>query len=341
MMSRSLEDDVFYTCGIMSGGGGVDLSIDRKIRVCCYTRDESGTIADIPDRIDNYCELINKIKNKNNEIIEYFQQGKIHPACLGCFYLTNTSQKPKKIDKLKMNTISLNYYQACNLNCIFCHKVSKKYNQTKHEEADHKNILNLIKQIVEHSNISDNVIFGIGGGEPSISVEMVEIVEYLLENDLHVNLNTNAARYVEAFADGAMKGLINLYISIDAGSEEIFKKIKRADGFENAWNNIGKYMQKTNDNVRIKFILLPENVDDIDNMVEKCKEYNVRTVLIDLLSPKTDADTIKQENSVFIEHVQALRHKLQSIGVNVEKGYFMPDDVFTQGEMEKNMFTSI
>ena len=320
-------DNKYYSCQIIAGGG-VDFTVDNKIRVCCYTRDATGIIADIPDEPKGYDGLVKKITMKHNEIIESFSKGKIYPACEGCVNLFEQQENPMRIDNLKINTITLNHYLACNLKCIYCHRASEKYDKTKHEETDHVKVLGVIKFLIENAYISDTAVFQIGGGEPSISSGMIRIIEYLVENKQQVYINTNATKYVDIFAYGARKGLITIRLTVDAGLEETFQKIKRAAGFNAVWENVGKYMQNTKNNVTVRFILMPENVDDIDNMVSKCKEFSVRRVMIDLLLPGTNADVKKPEDYIFIEPVRDFKNKLLSAGIAVERGYFMPENIF-------------
>ena len=80
---------------------------------------------------------------------------------------------------------------------------------------------------------------------------------------------------------GIKKGNINIVVSVDAGTKETFKKVKRLDFYDKVWENIAKYaaVQNAPNLVKTKFILIPEINDtkeEIESWIKKSIESGLK-----------------------------------------------------------------
>jgi MoaA/NifB/PqqE/SkfB family radical SAM enzyme len=265
--------------------------------------------------------LIDKISRKKNEVLECFCKGKIYKGCKNCRYLYKSNEPPKKN---KIQTIILNHFTHCNLKCVHCGFAIASAEGYKCTDTNHKDVLNIIKYLGEKEILAKNVKLDIGGGEPSLSKGLQEIVEYAVEiKNMSVHINTNCAQYMDFWVYGVQKGLINLTLTPDAGSKEVYEKIKGADYFDIVWENIEKYNKATDKGVRVKFIMEYGNLQDIENMAAKCVECKVREVVIN-----KDFQIAKNDYYRLLEPVRKFKNLLSKNGITVRKGNQMPIEVW-------------
>jgi molybdenum cofactor biosynthesis enzyme MoaA len=140
-----------------------------------------------------------------------------------------------------------------------------------------------------------------------------------------MHINTNAVIFKTEFAEGLFSNRIQLLISADAGSPEVYKAIKGVDYFTSVWENIKKYNNACLNNngldygqVYVKFILQTENKNDIQNIINMCKKNNVRNVVLDwnMYSVENPVD-YSNEVLIFIQLCRANN-------LNFTYGRFMP-----------------
>jgi molybdenum cofactor biosynthesis enzyme MoaA len=201
---------------------------------------------------------------------------------------------------------------SCNLKCKHCGYVLERTNST---DTEHGKILDIIKYLHNENYLDKSLRIDIGGGEPSISKDLQFMVEFLLNYAYKIHINTNCAKYVNLFAKGVNDDLVSLTLTPDAGSKDVYIKIKGADFFDTVWNNIGKYMDSTTNNVDVKFILQQDNLSDIENMVKKCVEKKVRKVTIDM-----DLNIQKNDYKLYVAPIKTFEELLLANNIEVKMG---------------------
>ena len=96
--------------------------------------------------------------------------------------------------------------------------------------------------------------------------------------------------------------MFNLYLTPDAGSRDVYTKIKGADYFDNVLNNINQYIRKTNGKAIVKFIIDEGNIDDVENMISTSVKNNVQNIVLsfDLNIKPKDYDSYRNPVNKFI-----------------------------------------
>lgn len=123
--------------------------------------------------------------------------------------------------------------------------------------------------------------------------------------------------------DGVNKGLFRIILSPDAGSREVYKKIKGKDYFETTWFNIKKYVEETSGNVEVKFILEKGNIDDVDNMINMCLKTGVNKVHLSMDVNISETEFYKYESS-FSHFVNRCKNE----GINLLSIFtFVPEQI--------------
>lgn len=295
---------------------GINFYPNNTIKMCCFSDSPDVDICKTDESIE---EIIKKIIDKKQQMIEDFAQGKIYDCCKGCSCLTQTNWG---LNIKHIELITLNHYMTCNLKCTHC-GYHKEMEVKKLLDTDHGEVLKIIKQLKDVNFLAPNVQFDVGGGEPSLSKGLIEIVKYCTDNNHHVHINSNGAVFVPLFAEGANKGLIHLTLTPDAGSQEVYTKIKGADYFHKTWDTIRQYMKICQSNVNVKFILEEGNVNDVENMVEMCVKNKVRDVVLNL-----DLNIPQSEHMNYFGHINKFRTLGRINNINVRRGNFIPKNLW-------------
>ncbi len=295
---------------------GISFYPNNTIKMCCFSDSPDVDICNTDENIEI---IVKKILDKKEQMIKDFAQGKIYDCCKGCASARTANWG---FNLKQITSITLNHYMACNLKCTHC-GYWKEMENKKLSDTDHDVVLNIIKLLKEIKLVAPKVKFDVGGGEPSISKGLIGLVQYCIDNNHYVHINSNGAMFVPLFAEGANKGLINLTITPDAGSQEVYTKIKGADYFHKAWETIRQYMEACPKNVNVKFILEEGNINDVENMVDMCVKNNVKDVILNM-----DLNIPQSEQAKYFEPINKFRTLARINNLNICKGPFIPKNLW-------------
>ncbi|MBU0975980.1 radical SAM protein [Patescibacteria group bacterium] len=243
-----------------------------------------------------------------------------------------------KINKLR--SLTLNYLQnkpyvctwqattRCNLKCGYC-----KYWRKENSEP----VLSLeqINLISEKLNEIGSFIFIIGGGEPLIRNDLVEIIRSLSKyHSVHILTNgwfvtDNIARQIfEAGAD-------TVGISIDSNIEEIHDKSRGVSGsFEKAVQAIKSFQQAKQNKwqkVYIMTMIGPHNEDHLEDIIRFARELGVGANMQPYSSAKTGV-TISYSYKLS-NHLLFLQKKYKNFLSSVQ--YIKKMDQYLNGGIDK------
>lgn len=250
----------------------------NSINFCCR----------IPPDNNGYKKII---ENYNGEILDWenffkikkyyrneMKKGHIIKECRNCIYLRE--QEWDNEDYISF--INFNNWTTCNEHCIYCN-----LNDIIPHPVQY-NVYPVIKDMAEKGFLKKGGNITIAGGEPCSAPEFNDLIQLFIDCDLSsIRVLTNATKYSAAVERGIKEGRVNIVVSVDSGTKEMFKKIKRFDFYDKVWENIKKYamVQPENDRVKTKYILIP-NVNDkkeeIENWIKKSVETGVKYVAFDV-----------------------------------------------------------
>ena len=127
------------------------------------------------------------------------------------------------------------------------------------------------------------------GGEPTIYSEFEALLHEFIKNDFtKIIIHTNAIKKSNAIIKGLKKGVVRILVSIDAGTKEVDRKAKQFDSYDSVWRNLKEYAKnqpKDSDFVKAKYIIVPglnDSEKEIDIWLQKCKEINIKSVVLNL-----------------------------------------------------------
>ena len=226
-------------------------------------------------------------KEKREKYVQMFKDGNIPEPCQNCPHVEEKNWN----EEIGFTFISISSQTKCNCNCFYCIQ-SKGNPQTKKilNTRECYDVKPVIKEIYDKNLIKKDCTYIIGGGEPTIikNGELEYLIYIGLISEAQIMFLTNGIIYNKYIGEALSIGKCSLKISVDAGTKEIYKKIKGVDKYNNVWRNIKKYIANSknnpNANVQIKYILIPEkndNIEEIKKFIKKCKSNKIKNIEID------------------------------------------------------------
>ena len=162
---------------------------------------------------------------------------------------------------------------ACNHRCTFCAVDYLGYNPVKLDFDIMK------KRLPEMGNLGVKSIMYAGEGEPLLYKRISELVEITKQSGIDVSFTTNGTILPKDFLERALPHVSWIKASINAGTEETYHKIhqgKKGD-FQKAIKNLKAMVDyKKEHNLKVvlgaQSMLLPENVDEMDELARVCRD---------------------------------------------------------------------
>ncbi len=249
---------------------------------CCYAPQDSYTRAPYL----SFLYLGQKIKkeqlfNKINKRREEQKKGNFIISCNNCFKLEEKDwDEDNYIDQ-----IYITHFEQCNLNCIYCITDLSPKERAKETYK----IIPVLDNLKEQGILRQGCEFHIGGGEFSIYPECDEIIEkYILSGfSKFLAIATNAVVYKESVFNAMDKGKACIIVSVDSGSKNMYKKIKRVDAFDKLIENLKLYSrtESSRANTFLKYIVIPkinDNKREFDKFLNLANKLNIKGIKIDV-----------------------------------------------------------
>jgi len=178
----------------------------------------------------------------------------------------------------------------CNQDCVYCS--TAEFRKKQPVQLDYKKYVKLIDQLStwrqyqpDSIGTFSTVIFS-GGGEPTLLKGYEKVIEHSIDVGLLPALITNASnldKLINNVSADKIQKMLYIGIDIDAGSQDLYEKIRRskpaAGLFDQIVKNIFEATKITN-NVDIKVVLCEDNsqldaLHDIFSLVKKTKARQV------------------------------------------------------------------
>jgi organic radical activating enzyme len=273
------KEGFYYSCEWIEHGL---VFFPSKLTMCCFCGSKEGQHTLIQDNFNGKSFDVERIFKNRDKFRRFHKKGKIHTNCYNCPSLRLDAWDERNY----LDCIYISHWSNCNSKCVYCYSM-------QHPEEfsnDNYSIMPILKQLVKKGLLRRNSKILFGGGEPAVLNEFEEIINYLLDNGFqNIRVHSSGIKYIPCLERGLKEGKIHLAISVDAGSSEIYKKIKNVDCYDLVRENIKKYAQcKTSSgeaNVSAKYIIIPE-INDTKEEIEKWlvanKEAGLSYTILDI-----------------------------------------------------------
>ena len=268
-----------------------------ELRACCQRFFHNGKMRGDANLIKiekNETPTIKEIIKAREKIFNEIQNKKSE-SCTGCHHLYETDNKPNF--NTGITYLSVEQHTFCNLRCSYCSDMfygGKKPNY---------NVTNFVKTLSQEGYFKNLQQVVWGGGEPTLDKSFEILVKEINTHtnpEIYHRIFTNSVRYSPALAKFLKEGLVKIVTSVDAGTEDTFKKVRGRSKFHEVFQNLKEYSKINSNKVTIKYILTDENKEEIelDNFVNTCVQYDLQNcafqISMDYKSEEIKLDTIKK-----------------------------------------------
>lgn len=276
---KSKKEGYYYSCPWIEHG---IVFFPHKLAFCCHSGHSGGGHTLIRDNYSGQkinWERLNKIKEK----FRYFhKQGKINTTCTDCPFLEYKKWEGGNY----IENLYISHWTHCNSRCIYC------YERQKPEEFHYNNykVLPILQEMHNMGILKAGGMIYFGGGEPTILDEFEDLITFLLDKFYWgIRVHSSGIKYSPAMARAIEEVRGYMIVSVDAGSPEVYKKVKQVDCYDMVRENIRKYALKTNYKGRYlvsgKYIIIPginDNKEEIEKWLQANYDAGVWTTAIDI-----------------------------------------------------------
>lgn len=267
---------IYKSCDWINGG--MDFR-QNSIVLCCFTYMQGYQEYELVSNYNGGKIDWNKFFQKKHELIEIQKNNQSAIFCENCIY----QEERDWDDDDTINCMIFNHWTNCNSACIYCYFGQEHDFYNKQSYYDVIPILedmeaNGILKVIPSSFVS------FGGGEPTLLKNFDRIIQIIKRNNFPtIRINSSGILFSDTIAESLEDNTVNVCISPDAGSKDMYLKIKRVNCFDVVWDNINKYITRASDsnNVKVKYIIIPninstkKDIDDFFKMADKNKVSSV------------------------------------------------------------------
>lgn len=227
-------------------------------------------------------------------------------ACANCRYLE--AETHEEGIRQKFSGVVLSHAELCDLRCIYCYQSASEYRVVSRQIYSP---LPIINELCKMNLFQDQPYAFWGGGEPTLSLSFEEESLKLEQLGFYQTINSNCTRYsphlVELLGRGEHAAVV---CSIDSGSKKTYEKVKGRDRWNQVWDNLRIYLEAS-EHVVLKYIVMPENKDEIDAFLQKAIGIGCTKFLVDLdcglAGNYSDPDTSTLQACLsLVEHIEKL-----------------------------------
>jgi MoaA/NifB/PqqE/SkfB family radical SAM enzyme len=124
-----------------------------------------------------------------------------------------------------------------------------------------------------------------GGGEPTVHPEFETILEHAIARGFQVGLVTNGVRLKNW---ELLEKLTWLRISLDAGSEEVYRRIRESSAWAKVLENMKKAGELKGPLYGVGFVITPENFDELYTATAKAKASGAKYIRLSAVFSKDE-----------------------------------------------------
>jgi len=168
---------------------------------------------------------------------------------------------------------------SCNHRCLFC---AYDYIGYPNRKLEKKRFLEFLQEV--RSTGVKSMLYA-GEGEPLMHPDIDDFIIKTKELDIDVSMFTNGELLIKRLSDKAIGSFTFLRFSVNGGDDKTYKKIHKKDKFNEVIENIIYVKKLKRDNkldttIGVQFVLLPENIDSIENLIKILKEIEIDYISI-------------------------------------------------------------
>ncbi|WGL54121.1 mycofactocin radical SAM maturase [Nocardioides sp. BP30] len=176
---------------------------------------------------------------------------------------------------------------ACNLECAHCLSSSGRRDPRELTTEQAKAVIDELERMqVFYVNI--------GGGEPTIRPDFWELLEYAIAHHVGVKFSTNGVRIdperARLLASPAMKGYVDVQISLDGATAEVNDRVRGPGSYDTALRALEHLKEAGFKDAKISVVCTRENIGQLDAFKALADHYGATLRLTRLRPSGRGAD---------------------------------------------------
>lgn len=259
-------EKVFFSYEKFGEGG----ALTRQLRVCFES------VRPVPQMpFGRYEQLADQFSQFRDEVVDMLVSDVCHPKCKSCDCIKDSYYAADR----KIRTYNLATDGRCNFKCRYCHAPIFS-NERVPEIFDFMKALEII---AESGMLADDLHMDITSGEICVNPYRSKMLDAAVRFAETVSIATNASIFDQQMFELLQSRRASLIVSVDAGTRETFKNVKRRDQFDKVKGNLIAYGKAGIGAVELKYIILPgvnDKLADVEGFVDLCQEVNPAVVTI-------------------------------------------------------------
>lgn len=192
----------------------------------------------------------------------------------------DTGADAKEISSVNsFRSLALEITKRCNLRCLHCYMSAGDGPEDELTIEEIKNLLRSAKELGMRS-------VSIGGGEPLMRPDYLDIIKYALSLDLLVALGTNGTLLDKKIAEYLSELPIKVQISLDGARKKTHDSIRGEGSFDSAVRGIDNLIEKgMGIDIVIAFTPMSLNVSDVPELIDFALKKKIQVIQFPPLSP--------------------------------------------------------
>ena len=197
------------------------------------------------------------------------------PPCAGCNLFQEYEKTSGAIKQINFGVLSY-----CQFSCTYC--------ELQHGGAQYKNRpenydeVEVARELKRRGLLDEDLVVVAAPGEIAVNPYRDKYYDFIEENARLAYFDSNAGKF-----DPRLARILSLtpqngmVVSIDAGTEETFRRIRGVDMLKQVVANLAEYRKYTSQ-IYLKYILLDDNLDDkdLEGFVQICSDLKAHKMLI-------------------------------------------------------------
>lgn len=272
-----------------------------SVKHCCNMDAEKESAQAIIQKVRNLDDIDwDNVFEQKRIMRENAKKGIYHPVCQKCWEIL-----PLECDSEDyLSEITFAHIMRCNSRCIYCSIGTDKH---LYNSKQIFTMLPLIKELMSKNLIRFNGSLRYMGGEPTLMSDFEEITDLFVDNGIReIYLPSSGIKYSKAMERACQKiEKCEIFISIDSGCPETYKKIKEINAYKlvlNSLKNYSKNRKIKGKDIISKYIVLPyynDNTTEIDKWINESKKAGLT-----MLAPDAEQTYISDcKKQRYLKHV--------------------------------------
>jgi MoaA/NifB/PqqE/SkfB family radical SAM enzyme len=200
-------------------------------------------------------------------------------SCRGCAYL-HERREDDKIPEYFCDMLNFGNYLGCNLRCNFCNYANWGLLDSP---AKTYGAVPILRDLYDRNLLSPDAEICLASGEPFLMPRVEDFIEMVLRRGRSLlEIRSNLTVFSPAAAEALAAKRLKICFSLDSGTPETFRRIKRRDLFGRVAENAARYGKINPGALQLKYICLPENMNKADMLgaLRVAREAGIRDVIL-------------------------------------------------------------